>query len=677
VQVAQDSFRAGVAVTRTALAPVLAALTIAIALDDLVLGWGAGIDLFVRLRPGLPGVVPVSALCILVAGFGVLASQRTRSPTLPLASAGLLALIVSATWLSRLGPELLPGRDRMSVATTIGPLLIAASLALRTLPNDRGVPAAISVESLGLVLVTIPLIGYAYDAHALFGIPAYTSLALQTTLSLLFLFLAQLFRQPFRGWVAILFAPAYGSRVLRQILPVVILGPLLLTGLALWASLQGYGTPALRAAILTFLMILCTGSAAVFFAGLANRSEDRSADIRAALDKAEHAELAARLALAQSQKAEAMGKLVGGVAHDFNNTLTVILGNLELLADEPSPDLRAEYLREATAASTHASDLTRQLLAYGRRSRLDPQPSRLDDLVEPALAMFRRVCAANIAITTDLNAASGTVRLDAANFRQALVNLLINARDAQPAGGAIHVSTRTTHLSRELVAGLNEVEPLPDGRYVVVTVRDRGPGMTPEVMARATEPFFTTKGVGEGSGLGLSVVAGFCTQSGGVLMFDTAGGQGLSVSMAFPLAPVARPVVAPPPDAADPRLPQPRTILVVDDEAPVTRIIARQLRMDGHQVRIAMNAEQALLILEAEPLPDLILTDLVMPGVMQGHGLSETVSRLYPSVRVLLMSGYESAGLRQAMSIGPEVRFLQKPIDRATLRTAVAEAFAS
>jgi hypothetical protein len=131
VQVAQDSFRAGVAVTRTALAPVLAALAIAIALADLVLGWGAGIDLFVRLRPGLPGVVPVSALCILVAGFGVLASQRTRSPTLPLASAGLLALIVSATWLSRLGPELLPGRDRMSVATTIGPLLIAASLALR------------------------------------------------------------------------------------------------------------------------------------------------------------------------------------------------------------------------------------------------------------------------------------------------------------------------------------------------------------------------------------------------------------------------------------------------------------------------------------------------------------------------------------------------------------------
>ena len=458
----------------------------------------------------------------------------------------------------------------------------------------------------------------------------------------------------------------------RYILPVIVLGPVFLVGLALWATRLQLLSPDLRAAFLTFAMIFTTSSAVLWFAHLTNRTERRANAMHARLREAERARQASELAMVRAQKVAALGKLVGGVAHDFNNTLTVILGNLELIEESGDTASQEIYVQEAIAASNQAAQLTRQLLAYGRKSRLDPAPTVLDDLVEPTLSMFRRVCPAHVAISASLDAPGAVVSLDVANFQQALLNILINARDAQPGGGAIRISTRVGPPEADRMIDQSEGELLREGTYVIITVEDDGPGMAPRDLSRAAEPFFTTKPPGEGSGLGLAVVSGFCRQSGGGLFIESPGTGGLRVSMAFPELPVAEEA----PAAADDRAQQARcggrrVILVVDDEEAVTRVMSRQLQLDGHAVRNAVNAERALEVLEAGPTPDLVITDLVMPGRLQGHALAQEIARLYPAVKVLFMSGYESARAREGLEGLKGVPFLQKPIDRAALRAAV------
>ncbi|SNR51263.1 ATP-binding protein [Puniceibacterium sediminis] len=429
-----------------------------------------------------------------------------------------------------------------------------------------------------------------------------------------------------------------------------------------------------RAAMLIFAMIFTTESAAIYFAHLTNMSERRAQRADNMLRESERSRQATELAVIRAQKVEALGNLVGGVAHDFNNTLTVILGNLELIEEDEDENQCAIYVKEAIIASNHAAQLTRQLLAYGRKSRLEPLPSVLDDLIETTLSMFRRVSPANISVSTALSAPHATVLVDVANMQQALLNILINARDAQPEGGAIHIHSEVGQLSHETVVGFNDGERLPDGLYVTIAVCDKGPGMPPETLARAAEPFFTTKDVGEGSGLGLSVVAGFCRQSGGGLKLSSQPGGGLKVMMAFPVIQVEPKSDTIPEPISRPDAFEGGDILIVDDELQVTRVLARQLEFDGHRVRVALNAEQALSILAGEQLPDLVLSDLVMPGEMQGNALAKVIAELYPSIRIILMSGYESGQGRGNLGLIRDVPFLQKPIDRTLLRATVQQA---
>ncbi|QDL93399.1 response regulator [Paroceanicella profunda] len=660
-------------VRRSAL--VLAAMAAVIALFTLLLGWIAGVQALVRLDPDFPAMVPETALCIMLGGLGVIWTiWRPRQLVVPQVCGGLILVLVAMALTQPIRTIAFRPLDSMSVATALASVLVATCLMLPREGDPSLARLHTTLQSLGLSVVMVPVLGYIFDAEALFANAVYTSMALHTALGFLALFLALLCERPAQGWVGVLLSPERGSEMVRRILPVIIFGPIIMCSLTLYATYHEFMTPNFRLAVLTFMMICATGVAALLFAHQTNLSERRAAAVEASLRRSELARAQTELAMSRSQKVEALGKLVGGVAHDFNNSLAVILGNLELLEEDDSAAARQRYISEAIAASNSAAHLTRQLLAYGRRSRLESLPNVLDDLITPTLEMFRRVNPANIEIVTDLDTDHAIVMLDSANFQQALLNLLINARDAMPAGGRITLSTRVETLAQESVAGFDQSEDLPPGTYVTVSVRDNGTGMDAATLNRADEPFFTTKGIHEGTGLGLSVVSGFCRQSEGGLRLRSAPGAGTTVSMAFPLAQYADPL---------PAVPRPRPsvtpgagadILIVDDEIRVSRVMARQLQLDGHRVRIALNAEQALNVLSTEDAPDLVLSDLVMPGDMQGHALAETIRERWPQTRIVLMSGYESARRRREIFGLRDLVFLQKPVDRATLRATVLQA---
>ena len=659
------------------IAQILAICAAIAALADLLLGWAGGYQVFVRIRPGYPAMVPETAVCILVLAIATLCLFRpSRSGPWQLAAQGggvivLLVLIAELTQPVRLS-NFAPG-DAMSAATTIGSLACALTLLIPLNASDRWMSIRSGLASVGACVVCIPVIGYLFNAEALFANPVYTSMALHTALGLLCVLFALVMAAPQHGWIALVLAGENGSVMLRRLLPVIILGPLVLCGLALFATNQSVMSADFRLAVLAFAMILSIGLAAFHFAHRVNLTEQQNATTREALRRSERLRQNSELAIVQAQKVEALGQLVGGVAHDFNNTLTVILGNLELIADEAEAESRVEYLNEAIDAANHAAHLTRQLLAYGRKSRLNPEPLILDKLIEPTLAMFGRLCPATIAIDRSLAAGHVVTEIDAVNFQQSLLNLLINARDAMPRGGHIQTSTSVVSLVSGQMEDFESDEPPVEGTYVKVTVLDDGNGMDAEVRRHASEPFYTSKPAGEGSGLGLSVVMGFCRQSNGGLQIESTAGAGTSVSMYFPVRDIVAPGGHPGPDQPDSERPTGAGVLLVDDEPGVTRVVARQLERDGHKVSIAINAEDALNHLaRAKRLPDLVITDLVMPGPIQGHELARRIRDLYPMVRVVIMSGYESERQRRQMPWATDMPFLQKPIDRSMLRAVVA-----
>ena len=344
----------------------------------------------------------------------------------------------------------------------------------------------------------------------------------------------------------------------------------------------------------------------------------------------------AHRAMMQAQKMEAIGKLTYGLAHDFNNLLTVITNSLDTLS---TMDADAERRRRAIATAQRAADrgalLTRQLLAFSRGQWLRPKPHDINELISNSGEILRRACDSSVQVDFELEPGLPRVSVDGPQFEAALLNLVVNARDAIPPGRQGRVVMRT-HRVRE--AGK------PD--HVAVTVSDNGEGMPAEVVARAAEPFFTTKEVGKGSGLGLSQVHGFVTQSDGRVAITSEPGIGTSVTLSLPaLEEVQRePSIAP-------------RVLMVDDDSNIVGIVSDVLRDAGHDVLTASNGTQALHILEQDAGVDVLFTDVVMPG-MSGIDLARKALEMRPQLRVLLASGYSEGWLE---NVPPGIGFVAKP----------------
>jgi PAS domain S-box-containing protein len=374
--------------------------------------------------------------------------------------------------------------------------------------------------------------------------------------------------------------------------------------------------------------------------------------------------------LRQAHKMEAIGNLTGGMAHDFNNLLGVIIGNLDLLIDSKTNDAEVNELGgEARDAALRGADLTGRLLAFARRQPLRPTRIDVNDVLSTAFKLLSRMLGENIEIGLDLAPDLWPVVVDAAQLEAGLANLATNARDAMPAGGSLRIATRNCRLDDEYVAQYPYVAL---GDYVLIEVSDTGTGMSPEVMARVFEPFFTTKELCGGTGLGLSMVYGFIKQSGGHINVYSEVDIGTTISLYFPRADVAAPQEKAP--AAEPSLRgKDEMVLVVEDNAALRRVAVRQVAELGYRVREAENAAVALELLAAEPAIDVVFTDVVMPGGIDGLQLARTVLARWPRVKVLLTSGFPGSTVNRGRDLAQSMHLLGKPYRKEQLARALRD----
>ena len=375
--------------------------------------------------------------------------------------------------------------------------------------------------------------------------------------------------------------------------------------------------------------------------------------------------------LRQAQKMEAVGRLAGGIAHDFNNLLSAVIGFSELvMADLPLGDRRRDDLAEVVRAAQRAADLTRQLLAFGRRQLLRPQVLDLNTLVREVEPMLRRTIGEDVELVIAAEPGLASVRADAGQLEQVILNLAINALDAMPGGGRLTVETAEVLLDEVYVrrhAGATA------GPHVVLTVADTGVGMDNATQARIFEPFFTTKSEGKGTGLGLSTVYGIVKQSGGYISVDSEPGRGSTLRIYLPrVDESAEPYVleASPASSAGGS----ETVLVVDDSDAVRSAVGSQLERRGYRVLSAASGEDALEVAGGhEGTIDLLLSDVVMPG-MSGPELAERLAVTRPGLRVLFMSGYAADAIAERGVLDAGAAHLPKPIGAALLASRVREA---
>ena len=386
---------------------------------------------------------------------------------------------------------------------------------------------------------------------------------------------------------------------------------------------------------------------------------------------------AAEMALRQSHKMEALGQLTGGVAHDFNNLLTIIIWNIEALRRRLPPEL-AEMARLADAAmegARRAVILVRRLLAFSRRQPLEPKPIDPNRLVVGMSELLHRTLGEGITIETVLAGGIWRISADIAELESALLNLVINARDAMRKGGKLTIETANALLDEAYAAAHAEVTP---GQYVAISVSDTGLGMTKEVAAKAFEPFFTTKDIGQGTGLGLSQVYGFIKQSGGHVQIMSEPGAGTTVTLYLPRLLAAAGEVTYPRAATAPVRPAPdETVLVVEDDAAVRAASLEMLRELGYRVLEAADGRAALRLLEAEPEVTLLFTDVGLPGGLNGRQLAREAQRRRAGLKVLFTTGYARDAILHQGRLEDGVALIVKPFTIADLGAKIQQLLAS
>jgi len=377
--------------------------------------------------------------------------------------------------------------------------------------------------------------------------------------------------------------------------------------------------------------------------------------------------------LHHAQKMESMGRLAGGVAHDFNNHLTVINGYCDMLLDELSPDdPLCEEVGEIRAAATRAASLTQQLLAFSRRQPAERRPLSLNTIVREHCHVLSRLLGDDIEVVEDLASDLWAVEADRDQIHQLLMNLAINARDAMPQGGRLTFRTANADIAAADGAAEPAADDVPPGPYVVLAISDTGTGMSPEVLARIFEPFFTTKPTGSGTGLGLSMVYGVVEQSGGFIRVDSRPGGGAAFRIYLPRS-ASTPEPSPAQRTAAPEGGS-ETILLVEDQADLRRLALSLLRKYGYQVLEAADAAAALELARRHAGPiHLLLTDAIMPG-MTGRELAERLQPSRARLKVLYLSGHSAEAFGREDSLRAPGTYLRKPFAPADLVAKVREA---
>jgi two-component system CheB/CheR fusion protein len=406
---------------------------------------------------------------------------------------------------------------------------------------------------------------------------------------------------------------------------------------------------------------------------LEQRVADRTSALAAAnqrLTEQMEALRRAHAALQQAQKMEAIGQLTGGIAHDFNNLLTAICGSLDVLSLRVGDDRAKQRLIDAAQqAAERGAQLTEQLLAFARQQTLRPEVANLVMLIHDFRILIDRAAGATIEVAVENGSQVWPVLVDSAQFQSAILNLVVNARDAMPGGGRLVIEARNVVIDQQMAASIAD---LGAGEYVMVAVGDTGGGMTPQVISRAFEPFFTTKEPGKGTGLGLSQVYGFARQSGGSVAIESALGRGTTVRLYLPRADGTVVAVATAAhtgeEAADREI-----VLVVEDDPNVLDMVIVNLASLGYRTVIAHSGREALEILRGNKPLDLLFTDVVLPGGLNGVQLAHEAAAIRPGLRVLLTTGYIGVSEPATVPIDDHLPMLRKPYRRPDLAKKLEE----
>jgi two-component system NtrC family sensor kinase len=376
---------------------------------------------------------------------------------------------------------------------------------------------------------------------------------------------------------------------------------------------------------------------------------------------------AAEASLRQSQKMEAVGQLTGGVAHDFNNILTIILGNLELALRDAPEGRQQRLLNNVYRAGLRAAELTKRLLAFSRNQPLNPRPIDTNRLVADMSDLFGRALGESISIEIVGGAGLWQTEVDKTELESALLNLAINARDAMPAGGKLTIETGNAFLDEAYCATAEGVKP---GQYVLIAMSDTGTGMSPDIIGKAFDPFFTTKPAGAGTGLGLSQVHGFVKQSGGHIRIYSEPGEGTTVKIYLPRSFVGTKDTKDDTKAPESQKGQRETVLVVEDDDDVRTFVTETLRGLNYRVLEAPDGEAALVYVRKPDPIDLLLTDVMMPG-MNGRALGDAAQRHRPGLKILYMTGYSRNAIVHQGRLDPGVSLIQKPFSENALASRV------
>jgi PAS domain S-box-containing protein len=365
-------------------------------------------------------------------------------------------------------------------------------------------------------------------------------------------------------------------------------------------------------------------------------------------------------ALARSQRLDAIGQMTGGIAHDFNNLLTVIIGNLELLNMRNGRTDASALVRDALDAAELGADLTSRLLVFARQSNLNPVEADLAELCQDTLAILRRTMGATYRIKAACKPGLDKVMIDPVQLQSALINLAINARDAMPQGGELLINVENVTIDDRYMAQETDMQP---GRYVRISFSDDGEGMSADAQARAFEPFFTTKSDRGGTGLGLSTVYGFVRQSGGHITLYSEPGRGTSFGLYFPVSQQPKSDADPRAAYLDTELPRGKgqSVMVVEDNPKVRALSVARLRDLGYKPLEAASGDAAFQMLKAGTEADVVFSDLIMPGSLNGYDLAERVCSEFPRIKLLLTSGYASDVVSDRMKHSTSYDILHKP----------------
>jgi signal transduction histidine kinase/ActR/RegA family two-component response regulator len=378
--------------------------------------------------------------------------------------------------------------------------------------------------------------------------------------------------------------------------------------------------------------------------------------------------------LRQAQKMEAIGQLAGGVAHDFNNLITVIGGYASLLLQQPNLAENAEQLAQISAAANRAAGLTRQLLTFSRRHHIQAEPLNMNGVIENLTKMLRRLLGEDIMLQNCYGSNLPPVVADAGMIEQVIMNLVVNARDAMPKGGTLTLSAAAVEIDALHAQHCPEASA---GQYVCLKVQDTGCGMSPEILSHLFEPFFTTKDIGKGTGLGLATIYGIVKQHSGWIEVHSQPGAGTEFTVYFPATPQAT-LAAPQPQGMPAAIRGGETILLVEDEQPVRGLARCILGRHGYQVIEADCGASALALWQTEsPRIDMLLTDMVMPGGISGRDLASRLRQSKPDLKVVYTSGYSPSRVGQDPKLLDGLKFLPKPYNPDKLIQAVQDCLAN